>query len=141
MSTSCALSLILRSRKPHLALAGPLLCTVLLFLEGGIANSRAQSSQDLRLLTPGVVMERELSGGQTNSYQIALGTGQFIHVKVEQKAIDVLVRVFAPDGQTIGETDNAGIQEAEDIFLVSEATGNYRLEISPAEKNAKAGAY
>ena len=49
----------------------------------------------------GKPIERELAGGQSHAYQIALAAGQYLHVVAEQRGIDVVVTLFGPDGKKL----------------------------------------
>ena len=90
----------------------------------------------------GKPIERELAGGQSHSYQITLAAGQYLHAVVDQRGIDVVVRVFGPDGKQILEVDSPnGTQGPEPVFLVAEVAGIYKLEVQSLEKNAKPGRY
>src|SRR4030095_6185657 len=66
--------------------------------EGGAAPSAQESVS----LEPGKPVERELSGGQSHFYKIAMTSGQYLRITVGQRGIDVLVALFTPDGQTMG---------------------------------------
>src|SRR5262249_53427429 len=61
---------------------------------------------EVRKLEAGKPIERELKGGEAHTYEIALATGQYLDVVVEQKGIDVVVRVIAPDGKPLKEVDS-----------------------------------
>src|SRR5947209_122182 len=63
----------------------------------------ARGAQESISLQPGKPIERELSGGRSHSYKIAMISGQYLHIAVEQRGIDVAVALFAPDGKKIGE--------------------------------------
>jgi hypothetical protein len=54
-----------------------------------------------------------------------------LHIVVEQKGINVVVALFAPDG-------SAG---PEPISIIAEAAGSYKLEVSSLEAKAEAGHY
>jgi CHAT domain-containing protein len=101
------------------------------------------AQQDVaRLLELGKPIEREMAGGQSHFYQLGMTSGQFAQVVVEQKGIDLVVKLFAPDGKLFIEVDSPnGTQGPEPISLIVEATGNYRLEVTSLEKDAKQGAY
>src|SRR5262252_7254758 len=71
----------------------------------------APSSQESISLEPGKPVERELSGGQSHSYKITLISGQYLHIVVEQRGIDVAVALFTPDGKKIGEVDSEQLIE------------------------------
>jgi hypothetical protein len=58
-------------------------------------NSSTQLQQaDTGDLKVGQAVERELKGGEGHSYHVPLTSGQYVRVVVEQKGIDVLVKVF-----------------------------------------------
>ncbi|MBO0863054.1 MAG: hypothetical protein J2P21_32080, partial [Chloracidobacterium sp.] len=61
------------------------------FSEGGVAPS----DQEGISLEPGKPIERELSGGQSHSYIIPMNSGEYLHIVVEQRGIDVAVALFA----------------------------------------------
>src|SRR5215471_4724203 len=60
-----------------------------------------QSVQESATLEPGKPVERELPGGGAHSYKITLISGQYLHIVVEQRGVDVAVALFAPDGKKI----------------------------------------
>lgn len=102
----------------------------------------AQTNTDPVVLESGPGIERELAGGQTHRYQVNLTAGQFAHLSVEQKGIDVVVKLFAPDGVLVTEVDSPnGKMGPEPVRLVVEVTGVYRLEISSLESGAPAARY
>src|SRR5262245_62160915 len=59
-------------------------------------RSAPPNAQDSISLEPGKPVERELSGGQAHSYKIAMISGQYAHIVVEQRGIDVAVTLFTP---------------------------------------------
>src|SRR5262252_1374164 len=106
--------------------------------EGGAAPS----AQESVLLEPGKPIERELSGGQSHSYKITMTSGQYLHVVVEQRGIDVAVALFAPDGKKISEADSQHFSEgSETVSAIAEASSAYLIEVRSPEKAAKAGRY
>lgn len=97
-----------------------------------------------RPLEQGKPAERELKAGETHAYQITLEQGQFLGAAVNQRGIDVVVRVFAPDGGKITDIDSPnGTQGDEPIALEAKTPGTYRIEVSPLEQegNTSAGRY
>jgi CHAT domain-containing protein/predicted negative regulator of RcsB-dependent stress response len=97
--------------------------------ERGATNS-AQESESL---APGKPIERELSGGQSHSYKITMTSGQYLRVVVDQRGIDVVVALFALDGN--------GVTGPETVSTIAEATGAYRIEVRSLEKTAASGRY
>src|SRR5438105_450417 len=105
----------------------PFCNTVLAFLLLGTALS-AQPNPDR--LEPGKAIQHELAGGQSHSYSIRLEAGQFARVVVTQLGVDVLVRLFGPDGQKVAEVDTiAATQGPEPLVWVAQTAGDHRLEV------------
>jgi len=101
-----------------------------------------QSAQESMSLEPGKPVERELSGGQSHSYKITMNSGQYQHIVVEQRGIDVAVALFTPDYKKIGEVDSEKAAVGlETISAIAETAGAYRIEVRSAEKTAQTGRY
>ena len=112
---------------------------VLLLIGNSLAAQSDKETQTLAVKTP---IERELTAGQSHSYRILLYTGQYIHIVVEQRGVDVVVALFAPNGSKITEVDSPnGTQGPEFVSAIAETSGSYRLEVRSLEKNAPAGRY
>jgi CHAT domain-containing protein/Tfp pilus assembly protein PilF len=102
----------------------------------------APSAQESISLEPDKPIERELSGGQSHSYKITLISGQYLHIVVEQRGIDVAVIIFTPDGKKISEAESEHLIEgSETVSAIAEAAGAYRIEVRSHEKTAKTGRY
>ncbi|MEK6321667.1 MAG: CHAT domain-containing tetratricopeptide repeat protein [Acidobacteriota bacterium] len=90
----------------------------------------------------GKTVERALSGGESHQYKISLSSGQYLHLVVDQRGIDVVVTLFGPDDRKIIEVDSPnGTQGPEPVLAVAEASGTYRLEVRSGEAAAEAGRY
>jgi erythromycin esterase len=99
-------------------------------------------SQTPVALESGKPIERELKTGDTQSFNVRLEAGQFFDAVVNQRGIDVVVKIFAPDGNKIAEIDSPnGSQGDEPIALEAKIAGTYRIEIAALEKDAKPGRY
>ncbi len=93
-------------------------------------------------LEVGKAIEREIKGGQTQTYQITLNAGQFASATVQQRGIDVVVRLFAPDGKLIDEVDSESRPHGQETLEVAAVTtGALRIEITPRYKFLPAGRY
>src|SRR5262245_56947620 len=109
---------------------------------GDGARDAAQNVDEELSLEPGKPIERELSGGQSHSYKITMISGQYLHVVVAQRGIDVALALFTPDGKKVGEADiEKATVGAVAISLIAEAAGAYRIEARSAEKTAQTGRY
>jgi CHAT domain-containing protein/Flp pilus assembly protein TadD len=102
----------------------------------------AQNDKDISTLEFNKPIERELAGGQSHSYRIVLAAGQYLHVIADQRGIDVVVTLFAPDGKQVVEVDSPnGTPGPEPVSVIVETTGTYRLEVRSLEKDTPAGRY
>ena len=90
----------------------------------------------------GKPLERELAGGQSHAYSVTLSAGQYLHVVVEQRGIDVVVTLFGPAGQKLLEVDSPnGDQGPESLRWIVVTAGLHRLEVRALEQAAKPGRY
>jgi CHAT domain-containing protein/Tfp pilus assembly protein PilF len=95
-------------------------------------NSDAAKPVFLELGKP---IEREISGDENHQYQITLQAGQYLHVVVEQRGIDVMVTLFDPKGQQLSVSDSPNdFQGPEPVSVVADVSGNYRLEVRQLEQ-------
>ena len=101
--------------------------------------AHAQTPSDLTTLS---AVEREIKGGEKHPFRIALTSGQFLHVLVEQEDIDVITASFGPDGKQLTESNSPNDRwGTEPILVVASVTGEYRVEIRPSNNKAPAGRY
>lgn len=111
-----------------------------LFLASTNASGQALASQ-LQIGTP---IERTLAAGQSHSYSLSLEKDQLVQLVVDQKGIDVIVRVFSPGGRAVREVDTPnGAEGPENVELITSSAGNYRIEVAPLGQfeNPAAGRY
>lgn len=104
--------------------------------------SLAQNDQTIRALDPNKPIERELMAGQVHSYQVTLTVGQYLQVNVEQRGIDVVIKLLGPDGQKMNEVDSSnGLDGIESVSIIAKTPGLHRLEIISPDKSAAPGRY
>jgi CHAT domain-containing protein/tetratricopeptide (TPR) repeat protein len=107
-----------------------------------VCRSAAQDGREPRALEEGRPLQAELGGGQSHSYRVESGAGQFLRATVEQRGIDIVLRVFGPDGQRLSEVDNLNARYGvEAVSLITERPGRYRLEVGAVNHEAVAGRY
>lgn len=93
-------------------------------------------------LEPGSSIVGELKGGDSHSYQIKLVADQYLLVLVEQRGINLVVALVGPDNKELLEADTAKSKQGSELLtVIAETSGNYRIEVSPAEKNSATGRY
>lgn len=109
----------------------------LILAASAAGHSSAEVPIDDHLLEENRPVERTLSGGQTHTYKISVQAGEYARVIVDQRGIDVVVRVFAPDGGLVTLIDNPnGSRGAEPVHIVADTSGIYRIEVAVFDKLA-----
>ena len=90
----------------------------------------AAATQNESPLEPGKPIERSIAAGEAQTYTLTMTSGQYAHLAVDQRGVDVVVSIFAPDGTKLvevdGPTGNIGV---EPVSLVAQTTGAYRVEV------------
>lgn len=99
-------------------------------------------SADLRPLEPGTPVQRELQADDSHTYEVTLAADQCYQAIVEQRGINVVMKVVDPNGKGLTELDDArGKEGSESVTFISELAGRYHFEIRAAEKSASSGRY
>ncbi|MBI4748568.1 MAG: CHAT domain-containing protein [Acidobacteria bacterium] len=102
----------------------------------------AQTAQPSKTPKPGKPVVRELKGGDKHRYPLQLKANDYLKLVVEQRGIDVAVRLVGPDGKLLQEVDGPnGTQGAEPLSCVTDIAGSYTLEIEALKKTASPGRY
>jgi hypothetical protein len=60
-------------------------------------RAHSQEKQDIRILTLDRPIERQMASGDVHWYQTALSGNQFLRVIIDQRGIDVVVKLFSPE--------------------------------------------
>lgn len=111
---------------------GRLRALLLPFLICASLTARAQVPTPLQANTP---IERLLGSGQ-HTFTVTLEKNTFVQLVVEQRGIDVVVRVSSPEGRSLGEFDSPnGNDGLEYISFVSGASGSYSVTVSQLDSN------
>ncbi|HEX3084289.1 MAG TPA: CHAT domain-containing tetratricopeptide repeat protein, partial [Pyrinomonadaceae bacterium] len=135
-----------------------LLCSLLLFQVGHRANAQtpdpsrtqvfppqqpaAQTLPPIVTLESGKPIAREISGAQKHTYKIVFMADQYQKVTVDQRGIDVVVRLLAPDGKLVVEIDGESRPVGQEVVeLVSATAGVYQIEIEPRSRTLPAEHY
>jgi CHAT domain-containing protein/tetratricopeptide (TPR) repeat protein len=99
-------------------------------------------SQEPPLLVLNRPVEREIRGGETQSFTVPIDAGQTARVEIEQNGVDVSLAAVKPSGERFIETESPSGLQGTDLILVTAAeSGLYRIEVSPADPRAAAGKY
>jgi hypothetical protein len=100
-----------------------------------IERAKGQVYSRQEALQPGIPIERTLARGQVHRFSVMLEQDQFLQLVVDQRGIDVVVRVFSPAGKSLGEFDSPnGNEGPENVSLISVTPGVYRIEVAPLDQ-------
>jgi CHAT domain-containing protein/tetratricopeptide (TPR) repeat protein len=104
-------------------------------------QNSATPRDDIQLLTPNSVSQYFLKAADTHRYELKLEAHEFARIVVEQKGVDAVVKLIAPDDLNSREVDNPnGLYGPETVSLLAQTAGVYRLEIS-VNQGTPAGNY
>ncbi|HET9225312.1 MAG TPA: CHAT domain-containing protein, partial [Thermoanaerobaculia bacterium] len=68
----------------------------------------------------------------SDTYVFDLKPGWLLHLSVEQRGTDIVVRVLAPNGHELFRVDSPkGTEGTEEVWLVAQAAGAYRIKVEP----------
>src|SRR5262249_3349353 len=87
----------------------------------------ANPVQTLQLHKP---VTRVIKGGESHEYQIALEAGQYAHVEVDQKNIDLAVAAFDAEGKLLFDENVHAVGLKERASLISSIAGRYRIRVT-----------
>lgn len=94
------------------------------------------------VLQLGTPIERQLGPGQTHEFKVNLEENSFIQLVVDQRGIDVVVKVLSPNKKSLGEYDSpTGADGSEHVSFVAVVTGSYTIQVLPLNSDAAAGGY
>ncbi len=109
-----------------------------------LSHTKVVNAQTVTTLGPGGPVERSITRGERHAFSVSLKQDQFLLFVVDQRGIDVVVRLFSPDGKSLGEFDSPnGRSGTEGASLIAIGDGLYRIEVSPLDQqeNAASGRY
>src|SRR5215208_1194287 len=91
----------------------------------------ANAQSQLQLGTP---IERTLGPGQVHEFTVKVEENNFVQVVVDQRGIDVTVKVISPANKSLGDFDSPnGSDGPESISFLAVAAGSYRISVAPLD--------
>ncbi len=91
----------------------------------------ANNQSQLQLGTP---VERTLGRAQVHEFTVKVEENNFVQLVVDQRGIDVTVKVFSPGNKSLGEFDSPnGNDGPENVSFVAVAAGIYRISVGPLD--------
>jgi len=104
------------------------LTVVILCIIFPVALAHAQAPQPVQA---GFALERELGSAEKHSYEVSLKKGELLNFVVEQRGVDIVLRIYAPDGKFYDRIDSPnGIAGDEPFRMVAFNDGRYRVEVN-----------
>ncbi len=112
-------------------------CATFLFF--AIAFGQDKQPQKIE---PDSSIRAELDAGEIHNFQIVLDSGQYILIAVRQIGIDLVVKVFDPNGELVSEIDRpTGDKGSELVELVPTLAGLYELQLTAFQEDSANGEY
>lgn len=117
----------------------PLWVSVPLRFKASVASQRREPAEREM---PHRRVRRSISGAEAHSYSGRFKAGQFLHATVAQHGVDVVVRVYGPEGGLLEERDRTNGRYGEESLSVEvPTTGVHRVEVKPLGDDAREGRY
>lgn len=88
-------------------------------------------------------LERELGDADIHSYGLTLAPGDFVRAVFEQRGVDVVVTLIAPDGKELLRSDSPSVGSwgIEPLFFEVESTGRYFVQVRTRKPFSPPGRY
>ena len=104
-------------------------------------TSQEATPADVRELQPGVAIERELQAGKTDTYRVALTSGQYMNVVVEQLGINVELAVADPKAKPIAGLDWWWREGNESLWIRAQTEGSHTVKVTASAYPIETGKY
>jgi len=95
-----------------------------------LGQNAVVSGDEVRTLNPAETLTRHMRAGDKHIYRLALAERQFARLFVEQRGVDIGVKVFAPGGSLLIDMDSPnGFYGLEAVSVMTQAAGSYAVEV------------
>ncbi len=120
-------------------IAGAVICVLVAGCETPEPTSEAPPVIRSFLFEPGAEPDRALARGEVHRVPIVLEAGEYLHLAVQQRGVDLAIHLFDPGGRKLAEVDSPnGTRGEEHLWFLADDAGEYRLDLHPS---AGAGSY
>ncbi len=102
------------------------------------AEAEVVSIPSLELAKP---IERQITGGEVHPYNLTLKVDQYVHFDVDQRGIDLAIWIFDPKGKKVSKQDAFRVGEQEQVAILAELSGAYRVEVHTSFPKGPTGRY
>jgi CHAT domain-containing protein len=115
------------------------LLVILFFSVVALGQNPAKTQIECMLQTPSA---QQIGGSEIHQCEFKLEKGEFIQFKIEQKDIDVVLRLIDSNGNELTKMDNRRIKKGYEILsFITENPGKFFLEISCANNAVARNTY
>ncbi|MCA1564388.1 MAG: tetratricopeptide repeat protein [Acidobacteria bacterium] len=109
---------------------------------GKLPPNAGQLPPNAEQLVLGQPVTKPLKNDEVHSYTVNLDEGQFLGLSVEQHDVDVITKVFAPNGELLGEFDTPTSGRGTELIRIgAETSGHYRFDFYTLSAGAEPGRY
>ena len=98
-------------------------------------TSCAPSQETITTLVPGDAIVRQLNGGETHVFQISLPAGEYLCVAVEQRGIDVELKLSDPNKQIQIAMDSLNGTQGPEVAAVIAIQPGSSLRITMSDRS------
>src|SRR5262245_31796895 len=110
-------------------------------VEAGVQKPKSEAKTKTKeppRLKPGEPVERETVPGESHTYRLKMSAGLFARVTVEQRGVDVSLKLTGLNGEQLAEVNNNKSQEeSESLLFIAEAKGYYLLEVRASQESGE----
>ena len=93
-------------------------------------------------LSVGSRLERRLAAGRSHTYSLSVQAGDYLHITIAQRGIDVVATLTGPDNHEVLAVDSIHDDfRAEVVVAIVNSTGLYTLAVRPAPSTTASGEY
>jgi CHAT domain-containing protein/tetratricopeptide (TPR) repeat protein len=106
------------------------------------ALGQAQQFNDVRDLPPNQTIEREMTGAETHRYKFDLEANEFFQVRVEQKGVDVELKLHDDKRNVLATMDSPNDKQGpETLSFIADKSSAFVLEVKPLDAKVEKGKY
>ena len=106
-----------------------------------VPNAAGQTTDESVALEINKPLQREIAGGQTQEFKVKAAAGQYAKIIVEERGINLFVRLIGENGKFITESDSEISGTGAEILEIYAAADDLRVTVATRNKNAASGAY
>jgi CHAT domain-containing protein/Tfp pilus assembly protein PilF len=87
-------------------------------------------------------IDRQLGPAQTDVFTVDAAAGQFLHIVVEKKGVDVAAALLDPSGKAVVKMDGpGGASGSMPASLIAARSGAYKVQVSKSPRSGETGRY